>query len=136
MFTLSLHELTACVYYKLAIERGLRGSHPDSELLAHAPHSSGRSSGGGGSSSRGTNNNNTGSSGSKSSPNKNSSNAHNTSSTNTSNSTNSSGDYDCKDAEDSDIAIAIRYTTILPVLYIPTTCPILLSTYTVLHSSI
>lgn len=37
MFSLSLHELTACVYYKLAIERGLRGSNPDSELLAHAP---------------------------------------------------------------------------------------------------
>lgn len=37
MFSLSLHELTACVYYKLAIERGLRGSHPDSEKLAHAP---------------------------------------------------------------------------------------------------
>uniref|UniRef100_A0A7S3H6I2 sn-1-specific diacylglycerol lipase n=2 Tax=Spumella elongata TaxID=89044 RepID=A0A7S3H6I2_9STRA len=36
MFSLSLHELTACVYYKLAIERGLRGSHPDSEKLAHA----------------------------------------------------------------------------------------------------
>ena len=110
MFTLSLHELTACVYYKLAIERGLRGSHPDSELLAHAPHSSG-SSGGGSSSSRGTNNN--------TSTDKNSSNTHNT--------TSSSGDYDCKDAEDSDISIAIRYTTILPVLYIPTG-PILLST--------
>jgi hypothetical protein len=37
MFSLSLHELTACVYYKLAIERGLRGSHPDSERLAHTP---------------------------------------------------------------------------------------------------
>ena len=111
MFTLSLHELTACVYYKLAIERGLRGSHPDSELLAHAPHSSG-SSGGGSSSSRGTNNN--------TSTDKNSSNTHNTT-------TSSSGDYHCKDAEDSDIAIAIRYTTILPVLYIPTG-PILLST--------
>lgn len=37
MFSLSLHELTACVYYKLAIERGLRGSHPDGEKLAHAP---------------------------------------------------------------------------------------------------
>ena len=119
MFTLSLHELTACVYYKLAIERGLRGSHPDSELLAHAPHSSG-SSGGGSSSSRGTNNN--------TSTDKNSSNTHNT--------TSSSGDYDCKDAEDSDISIAIRYTTILPaVLYIPTG-HILLSTYTVLYSSI
>ena len=38
MFTLSLHELTACVYYKLAIERGLRGSNPASERIAHAPH--------------------------------------------------------------------------------------------------
>jgi hypothetical protein len=37
MFTLSLHELTACVYYKLAIERGLRGSNPEGERLAHAP---------------------------------------------------------------------------------------------------
>ena len=35
MFTFSLHELTACVYYKLAIERGLRGCEPDSELKAH-----------------------------------------------------------------------------------------------------
>jgi hypothetical protein len=37
MFSLSLHELTACVYYKLAIERGLRGSNPQAERLAHAP---------------------------------------------------------------------------------------------------
>ena len=101
MFTLSLHELTACVYYKLAIERGLRGSHPDSELLAHAPHSSGSGSSSGSSrGSSGTNNN--------TSTNKNSGYTHNTSSTNTSSSTNSSGDYDCKDAEDSDISIAIR----------------------------
>ena len=35
MFSLSLHELTACVYYKLAIERGLRGCNPDSEEVAH-----------------------------------------------------------------------------------------------------
>ena len=33
--SLSLHELTACIYYKIAIERGLRGCDPDSELLAH-----------------------------------------------------------------------------------------------------
>lgn len=35
MFSNSLHELTACIYYKLAIERGLRGCHPDGELQAH-----------------------------------------------------------------------------------------------------
>ncbi len=35
MFQLSLHELTACVYYKLAIERGLRGCYPDSEAEEH-----------------------------------------------------------------------------------------------------
>ena len=35
MFTLSLHELTACIYYKLAIERGLRGCNPEGELLTH-----------------------------------------------------------------------------------------------------
>lgn len=33
---LSLHELTACVYYKLAIDRGLRGCLPDAELEIHA----------------------------------------------------------------------------------------------------
>ncbi len=32
---MSLHELTACIYYKLAIDRGLRGCNPDSELIAH-----------------------------------------------------------------------------------------------------
>eukprot|EP00600_Ochromonadales_sp_CCMP1393_P006515 CAMPEP_0174954748 /NCGR_PEP_ID=MMETSP0004_2-20121128/599_1 /TAXON_ID=420556 /ORGANISM="Ochromonas sp., Strain CCMP1393" /LENGTH=1315 /DNA_ID=CAMNT_0016202601 /DNA_START=234 /DNA_END=4178 /DNA_ORIENTATION=- len=37
MFSLSLHELTACVYYKLAVERGLRGCHPNAEYLAHRP---------------------------------------------------------------------------------------------------
>ena len=36
---MSLHELTACIYYKLAIDRGLRGCNPDSELVAHAPRS-------------------------------------------------------------------------------------------------
>lgn len=34
---MSIHELTACVYYKLAIERGIRGCNPDSELISHAP---------------------------------------------------------------------------------------------------
>jgi len=33
----SIHELTACVYYKLAIERGIRGCNPDCELISHAP---------------------------------------------------------------------------------------------------
>jgi hypothetical protein len=32
MFSLSLHELTACIYYKLAIDRGLRGCDPEGEL--------------------------------------------------------------------------------------------------------
>jgi pimeloyl-ACP methyl ester carboxylesterase len=31
----SLHELTACVYYKLAIDRGLRGCQPDLPLETH-----------------------------------------------------------------------------------------------------
>lgn len=35
MFSLSLHELTACVYYKLAIDRGLRGCQPDLPLETH-----------------------------------------------------------------------------------------------------
>jgi len=30
---MSLHELTACIYYKLAIDRGLRGCVPDEEHL-------------------------------------------------------------------------------------------------------
>ena len=35
MFSLSLHELTACIYYKIAIDRGLRGCDPQGELVAH-----------------------------------------------------------------------------------------------------
>ena len=35
MFSISLHELTACIYYKLAIERGLRGCSPTAEAIAH-----------------------------------------------------------------------------------------------------
>lgn len=35
MFSLSLHELTACIYYKIAIDRGLRGCDPQGELMAH-----------------------------------------------------------------------------------------------------
>lgn len=38
MFSMSLHELTACIYYKIAIERGLRGCNPDGELFAHQLH--------------------------------------------------------------------------------------------------
>ena len=39
MFSLSLHELTACIYYKLAIDRGLRGCDPDGEFRSHQiPH--------------------------------------------------------------------------------------------------
>ena len=38
MFSMSLHELTACIYYKLAIDRGLRGCNPEGEKIAHAPH--------------------------------------------------------------------------------------------------
>ena len=33
---MSLHELTACTYYKLAIDRGLRGCDPDGEARDHA----------------------------------------------------------------------------------------------------
>lgn len=40
MFSMSLHELTACIYYKLAIDRGLRGCNPEGERIAHAPHMS------------------------------------------------------------------------------------------------
>ena len=36
MFSLSLHELTACIYYKIAIDRGLRGCDPQGELVAHS----------------------------------------------------------------------------------------------------
>jgi hypothetical protein len=32
---MSLHELTACIYYKLAIERGARGCFPDEEFYHH-----------------------------------------------------------------------------------------------------
>jgi hypothetical protein len=35
MFSYSLHELTACIYYKIAIERGIRGCSPDEEEIAH-----------------------------------------------------------------------------------------------------
>jgi hypothetical protein len=34
-FPISLHELTACIYYKLAIERGVRGCFPDEEFYQH-----------------------------------------------------------------------------------------------------
>lgn len=34
-YPLSIRQLTACIYYKLAIERGLRGCDPDGELRAH-----------------------------------------------------------------------------------------------------
>jgi hypothetical protein len=34
-FPISLHELTACIYYKLAIERGVRGCYPDEEFYQH-----------------------------------------------------------------------------------------------------
>lgn len=34
-YPISLHELTACIYYKLAIDRGLRGCNPDDEYKAH-----------------------------------------------------------------------------------------------------
>ena len=34
-FSITLHELTACIYYKLAIDRGLRGCNPEGEQLEH-----------------------------------------------------------------------------------------------------
>jgi hypothetical protein len=34
-FPISLHELTACIYYLLAINRGIRGCNPESEFEAH-----------------------------------------------------------------------------------------------------
>ena len=35
MFSTSIHELTACIYYKLAIERGIRGCNVDKEFIDH-----------------------------------------------------------------------------------------------------
>lgn len=40
---MSLHELTACIYYKIAIERGLRGCDPDGEHITHIAPSGGYS---------------------------------------------------------------------------------------------
>lgn len=36
-YPISLSELTACIYYRLAIERGIRGSDPDGEYRLHYP---------------------------------------------------------------------------------------------------
>ena len=36
-YPISLQELTACIYYKIAIDRGLRGCCPQLELEAHSP---------------------------------------------------------------------------------------------------
>jgi hypothetical protein len=36
---LSPKELTACLYYKLAVERALRGRYPDAEMHAHRTNS-------------------------------------------------------------------------------------------------
>jgi hypothetical protein len=80
MFSLSLHELTACVYYKLAIERGLRGSNPQAERLAHAPRA-------------------------RPVPIQQSSQTADL----------SAEDYECKDADDADIKLAIRFS-FLPAL--------------------
>ena len=35
MFSPSIHELTACIYYKLAIERGIRGCNVHKEFDDH-----------------------------------------------------------------------------------------------------
>ena len=85
MFSLSLHELTACVYYKLAIERGLRGCNPEAERAAHQPTTASADSGGGGSSSGGG------------VPKKDSA-----------GSSSSSEDYECKNAQHADVETAIR----------------------------
>ena len=37
-YPISLQELTACIYYKIALERGLRGCNSDTELNAHAEY--------------------------------------------------------------------------------------------------
>lgn len=37
-YPISLSELTACIYYRLAIERGIRGTDPDGEHRLHYPH--------------------------------------------------------------------------------------------------
>jgi hypothetical protein len=34
-YPLSIRQMTACIYYKLAIERGLRGCDPEGEFRAH-----------------------------------------------------------------------------------------------------
>eukprot|EP01035_Chromulina_nebulosa_P021317 gene21317-27619_t len=36
-FPMSLHVLTACIYYKLAVDRFLRGCYPEDEHNAHSP---------------------------------------------------------------------------------------------------
>ena len=36
-YPISLSELTACIYYRLAIERGIRGTDPDGEHRLHYP---------------------------------------------------------------------------------------------------
>lgn len=92
MFSLSLHELTACVYYKLAIERGLRGSNPDSELLAHAPRARKRSSDG---------NNSDGSAGRNKTESKPSAGA-------AAGDVGDDGDYECRDASEADVQLSIR----------------------------
>jgi hypothetical protein len=36
LYPITLQELTACIYYKIAIDRGLRGCNPAEELLLHS----------------------------------------------------------------------------------------------------
>lgn len=98
MFSLSLHELTACVYYKLAIERGLRGSNPDSELLAHAPRARKAMNGGGNKSGTGTGRNNAESKPSTSAG-----------AIADANDPANNVDYECRDASESDVQLSIRY---------------------------
>lgn len=124
MFSLSLHELTACVYYKLAIERGLRGSHPDSEKLAHAPRVSSANSrkyasasGGsprvsgvkssGGSAYNPSSNSNTSTNNTNTKTGAN--NASNTNASHTTAPPAEGEDYECKDAHNMDVQLAIRY---------------------------
>lgn len=33
---MTLHELTGCIYYKLAVDRGVRGCIPDEESNSHS----------------------------------------------------------------------------------------------------
>eukprot|EP01038_Epipyxis_sp_PR26KG_P009273 gene9273-12493_t len=104
MFRFSLHELTACIYYKLAIERGLRGCNPDGERIAH----------------KRTHNTSHLLTFTKSESTDRSNRYKSSSSTTTGQTSNSSdsNNYECRDASDADLNEAIRFSPIaLKIIY-------------------